>query len=161
MNGFESILNIVDKLGKFIGKEYKGFLGGIILCVFLFIFFCYPDLQDYNNLGKKLGDYKIVKGGEKDIAIGELKIKFNNVIYHRSENDSILVYPSFYFWSPTMNRYEDSKHRFDIGQKISVASDKFYYNIKLEKIEMEGRDTIAFFVVFRSDLPEIGDISKP
>jgi hypothetical protein len=150
------VVAVVDKYWKYIQPHAVGIvIGAVVTFVILFWFF-YGDIQDFHNLGKKVGSYDIAKGTNKEIATLELVIGFNDFVYRENydqPDDSLFLYPSIAVNSNNYRSRDKWINNMAEGQVVSVKTNEYYYNIVLENIYTTDNDTIGKFSVYRNDLP--------
>lgn len=146
----------ITEIAKFCASQWKGTAAIIILDIIMLVLWVLPLHNAYNNLGRKLGTYRIRKGQTINIGMGSLILAFNDVVYRINDRDTSMIYPSFYFDGFALGHGEaaGSEERFRIGHRIFLKCEPYIYTFELADLEKERNDTVAVFNVWRETLPE-------
>ncbi len=144
------IVKILEKLlipakGEPLKVYFKGIGIAILGCGLLFFLCFYSDVKKYRSFGQKLGTFKVKKDNKTEVAAEELTLIFNEHVY---SGDSILLFPYFEYasWSSVL---ASSCISCEIGRRMLISSKCCDYTIDFAKLDTNGKDTIAYFDVYR------------
>ncbi|SYZ73149.1 hypothetical protein TRIP_C21267 [Candidatus Zixiibacteriota bacterium] len=155
MEFFQQILlKIFQSTWSIVKKQWIGFIAGLLVGAIIFTLFFYPSILKFKNLGRNLGNFEVPKGKTVQISSNELAVTFNSSNYYMKDNDSLLCYPSFNIW--VVGTSWDTYNNFNTGRRMLLQSKFHEFVIELNSINIDGKDTIAEFSIYRERIAESG-----
>ncbi|MCD6249579.1 MAG: hypothetical protein J7J98_04520 [candidate division Zixibacteria bacterium] len=148
-----------------IRRDWRGFLIGIGLCLAVFLLLFLSPVCNYYSLGTFVGTYEVSIGRSVTVARNELRIHFDEQFFstkvtHYDETtgvyheDTTWLYPLFEIYPVQTGKDMYRFPSYQVGKRLGVDGDSFYFTIELTSLDDSGADTVAHFKVHKREYPE-------